>query len=873
MLSNIRFIAELFIRRLVPEDRMVLILKTLLSHLKMLMKDEVAATDGTPDSERSEEGNPTVAASSLRKDAMLDMQRHTFDCLCELIATVGPCLIDSQGENIKDICDEMKPFDASLSKKSRWVDSFRKICKLLKKHQKVTPGVQVQESTKLDLPLRHGEVGILVSADKSSIPYLVRTPSGSTWWYERKAIVAVTGINSDKKVSPENGKSGASNFTIAERDRLVQCLAPLVMCAMRKLPLECETGRALISFDTQQAVAAVLSFLHTKTLKLRLDTVEILVEAEEIFREILAVDSSNVAPSLLPLLLDQRDLKELLDNSSLLDASQGVVEGHINLGSEGISELQVLDAVKGALLEVFATEVSADEIIDQLASAEDQVCEVYTASSFQALTSGMSFLRFCASSAKQIYPLLHFKSLACGSKGQLGGASDAVRLRLLEVVRLSMQPPDAERISPSHIQGVVERHFSIRLECLGYSSVNEIMEELGTQPPTDVILNKPIFSGQSLLLHGTPEETMSKEEKFRDALRELTMAPFLIDLSEWMDWGNRFFDALGPWPDFVRGVWIESGGSLGALLLEVQAGRHIKLPVSHSPHDFNDALRRHDALEAAAIAVSLAVDCGSVSALSASFQLLRAQVEGQLMAMSSAQAAGFVLAATVAVPPSLRPALAVPLFVDALLAKVPGAERALPAQCSSLADRVALRQVGLACGKLAWIIAARPHCSDDCSGGALAGSNAPLDLSDATVWAVNPAAESTVGGEDMRMSAEEDAVSAEKTKSAAEVAGTTPVLELAEDGIHPDTTRVCRRVRSSFGLEEGLAPPTPATLAVVNKSIERLAADLYAKEVHFILEVSYRCCCVCTLPCNVMKRLRVLVPGSGWLYLGGAGGC
>ncbi len=76
-------------------------------------------------------------------------------------------------------------------------------------------------------------------------------------------------------------------------------------------------------------------------------------------------------------------------------------------------------------------------------------------------------------------------------------------------------------------------------------------------------------------------------------------------------------------------------------------------------------------------------------------------------------------------------------------------------------------------------------------------------------------------------------------KTAEEVTGSTLGLDsrLSDNGIHPDTERVCRRVRSAFGLEEGSVQPTPATLAVVNKSIERLAADLYAKEVHFILEV------------------------------------
>ena len=836
MLSNIRFIGELFIHEFVPKGRMVLMLKTLLSNLKTRIQYESAAADDIP--ERFEMENTTVAdgaATSVRTDAVLGMQSHTFQCLCELIATVGAGLVPSHGEIMKNIFDEMKPIVEAKPKSFGWDHSLGKLCKIVRKDTEIHPAEV--PATKTDLPLRHGEVGILVSADESTIPYLVRTPSGSTWWYERKAIVAVTGGDSEQKVSPKNSKSGASDFTTADRDRLVQCLAPLVVCAMRKLPVESDTGRALISFDTEQAVAAVTSFLRAKPLKLRLDAVQDLIEAEDIFRGILDVNNSSVAPSLLRLLLDQEDLKGLLDPSSLPDATEGIVSTHKIFGSEDVTESQVLDAVKGALREVFATEVSAEQIIDHLARAEDQVCDVYTTSSFLLLTSGKSFLRFCAASARQINPLLRFKSLASGSRGRLGGVTDEVRLRLLEVVHLSIQPPDAGRNSQSHIQGVVERHFGIRLESLGYSSVDEIMDELGTLQPSDARLTNPVFSGQSLLWYGSSEEAMSKESKFSEALSELKMAPFLIDLSEWMDWGNRFFGALGPWSEFISEVWIENGSSLGALLLEVQSGRHVKLPIRHSPHDFSEALRKFDALEAAAIAVSLAVESGSVAALSAGFQLLRAQVEDQLAAMSAAQAARFVLAMTVGVPLPLRPALAVPLFVEAFLAKVPGAERALPAQCHTLADRIALRQVGLACGKLAWILAARPHCSDGGSGGAQAGSNVPMGQTDAAGWAVNSVSGSTVESEDVSANAATGAVCAGKAVAVMEVARPAPGLEAAEDGIHPDTRRVCRRVRSDFGLEEGLAPPTPATLAVVNKSIERLAADLYAKEVHFILEV------------------------------------
>jgi hypothetical protein len=640
---------------------------------------------------------------------------------------------------------------------------------------------------------------------------------------QRQCRMQIKGAAKDKV---EVGKAADDGL-----QRLVHHVAPIVVCAMRQLQLESDAGRVLVSFDAGKAAFAVASFLRNKPLKLRLDVVQQLAEAEELLWGALSLNSSRAAPSLLHLLLENEQLKRLLDCSSSPDvlSGKGVKAPDQNHDSEAVNESQVLDAVKGVLLETFAAEVPADEFIDRLARAEEQVCEVFSAGSFHALTPATSFLRFCASSARQITPLLHFECLVSGKGARLGSADETVRPRLLELIHLSTQPPDAERCTPVHIQAVVERHFGVRLRSLGYLTIEEIMAEPRTPAPSHTRRTEPVYSGQSLLWHDPAEEAKSKDGIFSEALNELRMAPFLVDLAEWMDWSNVFFSALGPWPDFINKVWNESGGSqaLGSLLLEVQSGRHVKLPIRPSTHDFNEALHRFEALEAAAIAVSLAVESGSVAALSASFQLLRAQVEGRLSTVDAAHAAQFVLTAAAAVPGPLRPALAVPLFVDALLAAVPGAERALSAQCRTLADRAALRQFGLTCGKLVWIA------------GAASSS-------------VNPAAEMTAGRQDVTGGTTAVVASAGMAEAAAidaaQAAGPAPPShvedrgwtdsEVAGDGIHPDTQRVCARVRRGFGLEPDQPPPTAATLAVVNKSIERLAADLYAKEVHFILEVS-----------------------------------
>ena len=595
--------------------------------------------------------------------------------------------------------------------------------KALKALAKETPaGTRLQLSA--DHPLRRGEVGTLMTVDGSAIPFLVKTACGKTWWYERGSIVEASGEGAGNDIShAAAGDTAGSKAEGCDGGRLADRLAPLVVCVLKRLPPE--SAEALLSFDSERAAAAIAGFLRSKPIRLGLDALRELAQAERLFNQ--TFQPACDTPSILGFISERDDLRVLFDASDNSPSAAGQFDVKSNLSCELPEPARVLDTVKGVVRELFDSRTAdkgslfGGKAVEGLAWAEERVCEVYRACSFQELAGGTSFLRFCAQRAREIDGLW-----APGPSASAPALINQVaRERLLEVARLAATAvgpsirhdavnPDMitvaiEHADLHHLRGVVERHFGVRLESLGFGSPEELFNYLADSAQCQAHSSLPVLVAQGLLWRGNRNgddegDGGSKEVRIGEAMAELQEAPFLVDLAEWMDWDNRYFNPLGPLADFMLGI-VKAGGNVGgnAVLLEERFGRFIKLPARISYHDFGAALRELDAAAAAAIAVGLAADGGSVASLSARFQLLRAQVEDRLSSAASAQAARFVLSAAECTPPALRAALAVPLFIEPFLAAVAGAERALPAQCRTLAERAALRQVGLTTGRLAWI--------------------------------------------------------------------------------------------------------------------------------------------------------------------------
>ena len=281
-------------------------------------------------------------------------------------------------------------------------------------------------------------------------------------------------------------------------------------------------------------------------------------------------------------------------------------------------------------------------------------------------------------------------------------------------------------------------------------------------------------------------------------------------------------------------------------LLELREGHFVKVPARAGPADFQRAVEALDPAAAAAAAVGMAVRLGSVDALAEQFALLAGYVEARLAAVrpQPARAAGFAFAAARAVPRELRPQLGVPLFVDPLVRAVPGADRLLLDQCRGAADIAALRQIGLCKGRRAWMLdcgreapaaaGASGHEAAgavDCAGEAGQRDMQPLRSQDR---ADGVPAGGGGGGESGEAAAHSEPLPVPGPVAPADGA---PSRESYHGRVHPDTAQICQTVRQKFGLGEGQAPPNLETLALVNRAIKRLAADLYAKDVHFILEV------------------------------------
>jgi hypothetical protein len=91
--------------------------------------------------------------------------------------------------------------------------------------------------------------------------------------------------------------------------------------------------------------------------------------------------------------------------------------------------------------------------------------------------------------------------------------------------------------------------------------------------------------------------------------------------------------------------------------------------------------------------------------------------------------------------------------------------------------------------------------------------------------------------------------------------GSTGIEPEEELEIHPETLSVCESVRAKYGLNVAMESEEAQRAFenlhnVTNRSIQRLAADLYAKDVHFVLELLQNCD-DCVFPSDVEPSLEM----------------
>ena len=423
------------------------------------------------------------------------------------------------------------------------------------------------------------------------------------------------------------------------------------------------------------------------------------------------------------------------------------------------------------------------------------------------------------------------------------------------------------------VRQAVERHFDSRLDSLGFSDPAAVLEEarhFGVASAGEgTSFAWPIHAAECLV-SSDPREIPAEESQetmLHAAALEVKWAPMLVDLSEWLDWRSRYFECLGPFRLCIAQLWHRADSEAGRvsagavdhlfhhkqrsgegwtastdtcasgptfIILEVSEGHFVKVPDRPDMASFQLAVEAMESSAAAAAALGMVVRLGGVDALVEQFALLAELVETHLAASRQQpfRAAGFVFAATRAIPQVLRLQLGVPLFVDPFVRVMPGADRLLLDQCNSIADFAALRQIGLFQGRRAWM--------QDSAGGMAAMTERlnviAKDLVDYVDVCPSPDnfPVSSIGNYEPNLKAG-------FTESQTAVDFVTPsdmsLIESYHGRLHPDTEKICLAVRHKFGLAEGQGPPNLEFLALLNRAIKGLAAELYAKDVHFVLEV------------------------------------
>ncbi|EOD41083.1 hypothetical protein EMIHUDRAFT_250928 [Emiliania huxleyi CCMP1516] len=338
-----------------------------------------------------------------------------------------------------------------------------------------------------------------------------------------------------------------------------------------------------------------------------------------------------------------------------------------------------------------------------------------------------------------------------------------------------------------------------------------------------------------------------------DALRALRCAPDLADLSEATLWDDVFAAELGPLREFVQRHSRELAE--GAVLLEAEDGRFVRLSAPARVSALREAAALGDGRTAAAVAAALCVEHGSVR--SAPIELLRDQVQ-RACAGGGDQAARFVLEAVAALPPVLQAPLGLAVFLDPFCAEEPDAWRSLLASASPVEVR-ALYRVGAAAG----ISLLTEHFARSLYTPSAASPPPPSDRK--VEGAASSAASS--GGEGREAASASDTSSTavqspsldpadasadhEPTAATAVTCVSGEAGRSADSAVRADgsdraggadeadaTSRLCDRVGAMYGASESEASgPMRELRGITTRAIHRLAEELYAGSAHFVLEL------------------------------------
>ena len=343
--------------------------------------------------------------------------------------------------------------------------------------------------------------------------------------------------------------------------------------------------------------------------------------------------------------------------------------------------------------------------------------------------------------------------------------------------------------------------------------------------------------------------TMSDEQGVTALLR----SPMLVDLAQWTDWATSFEPSLGGIGSFLerstsllragggdrkRGETEVSEAVSGLRALEVVEGSFVLIPFAADVRLFGAAVKRRDGVQAAAQAVGLLADCGHVSL--APIDALQESVKTSLEESASGDdraAAAFVATALAALPRVFLLPLGLPVFVEPFREAIPRWCDLLLDVCSpSLHARQALESLGLTMRVDKWAEARHsrlfgqgPIGEDERS--VLISMTSKVKLEHSRNKRSNLPGNSPVNATVSQIELPVICVPP-PAPGLTVVKSSSPSLESSMD----ECAALCESIRQEMAIGKD-DDSIKSLQGRLHRALTRLAADLYSKDIHFVLEI------------------------------------
>ena len=481
------------------------------------------------------------------------------------------------------------------------------------------------------------------------------------------------------------------------------------------------------------------------------------------------------------------------------------------------------DAVLRALQSLLEDLAYVESPGARLAAAEERLLADFDVDLFDELRLAEPTLAaFCRTHCADVDPLL-FSAASAVSGGPSASAAEFASAMLTRL----------PRVRDSVLEYAMRTHFGVdSMSVLGWRSVSDLrlwLKQHSAVAPDGLPCALVIAATNSKF-----DVSSSIHASREDALALFDALPPLTDVALGMQWQTVHLARLGSLASFLVREKLP--------IIEVSHGSFVKLEVGAIPH-FEDALQRQQATRAVALATHLCVKAGGIEL--APIELMRDCMAAAAKDLSCGASARLVVqcaAALRAVWP-LRPALFSLVFWDGLQRVLPEAWRQM-ACVASEEELAALRVVAQELGRRDLESALNSALKGD------ARSNAAPAMPEPE--RANQAQQLTLSSADRN--------EPERTQPPTAIAHESPGMHgggaahsllpsSTADGVSADTERscseLCAYIRKRFGIgldtDESLDAGTRSAFQEVRggfqRSIHRLAEELYAGSAHFVLEL------------------------------------